>query len=433
MNSNSKIKKKMWKWSIDLFPICRSITGPGVRMTLNYIKKIAPNLKIFAVKSGKKVFDWKVPDEWQIQDGYILDHNKKKVVDFKKNNLHVVGYSEPINKNIKFNELDKNIYSLPKMSDAIPYVTSYYKKTWGFCMTHKQRLHLKKNRNYFQAVIKSKHTKGFLNYGEIIIPGKTKKEIFLSTYVCHPSLANNELSGPVVTTAIAEWINSLKNRYYTYRIVFIPETIGSIVYINKHLPKLKKNVIAAFNITCVGDNKSYSYLESKYKNTLSDKVSIKTFETLKLKYKKFNFFEHRGSDERQYSSPGVDLPFCSLMRTKYGEYKEYHTSKDNLSFISPDGLLGGYNLLKTAIKILEINKNYIAVNKCEPHLSKRNLKSSLGGSKMKPSLKLLANILAYADGKTDLIDLSNMFKTNIFLINDKIELLKKMKLIKIHK
>jgi aminopeptidase-like protein len=427
------IKKNMWKWSEDLFPVCRSITGPGVRKTLNYLKKIVPNLKIFNIRSGKKVFDWRVPYEWQISEAYILDHNKKKIIDFKKNNLHVVGYSEPVNKKMKFIDLNKHIHSLPKMPNSIPYVTSYYKKTWGFCITQKQRSSLKKNKKYFQVVIKSKLKKGFLNYGEIIIPGLTKKEIFLSTYICHPSLANNELSGPVVTTAIAKWINNLKNPYYTYRIIFIPETIGSIIYIKKNLTKLKKNVVAGFVVTCVGDNNSYSYLESKFKNTLSDRASLKALETLKLKYKKFNFLEHRGSDERQYSSPGVDLPFCSLMRTKYGEYKEYHTSKDNLSFISPDGLFGGYNLLKTAIQILEINKNYIATNKCEPQLSKKDLKSSLGGSKMKPSNKILANILAYANGKTDLIEMSNIFKKNIFLINDKIQFLKKMKLIKIYK
>ena len=433
MDEDNIIKKNMWKWSQDLFPVCRSITGPGVRKTLNYLKKIIPNLKIFNIRSEKKFFDWRVPHEWKISDAYISGSNKKKIIDFKKNNLHVVGYSIPVNKKMKFSDLNKHIYSLPKMPSSIPYVTSYYKKIWGFCMTHKQRLSLKKKKNYFQVVIKSKLKKGFLNYGEIIIPGLTKKEIFLSTYICHPSLANNELSGPVVTTAIAKWINTLKNRYYTYRIIFIPETIGSIIYIKKNLTKLKKNVVAGFVVTCVGDNKSYSYLESKFKNTLSDRVSLKVLELLKLKYKKFNFAEHRGSDERQYSSPGVDLPICSLMRTKYGEYKEYHTSKDNLSFISPDGLFGGYNLLKTAIRILEINKNYIATNKCEPQLSKRNLKSSLGGSKMRPFNKILINILAYADGRTDLIEMSNIFKKNIFLINDKIQLLKKMKLIKIYK
>ena len=432
MTDDILIKKNMWKWANDLFPVCRSITGEGVRFTLHYIKKINVNLKIYKIKSGSKFFDWQVPYEWKIKDAYIKK-NKKKIIKFKKNNLHVVGYSMPINKKMRFDELKKNIHTHPKIPDAIPYVTSYYKKTWGFCMKDAQKKNLKKGNELLDVVIQSKLFKGNLNYGEIIIPGLSRKEVFLSTYICHPSLGNNELSGPIVTSALAKWINSLKNRHYTYRIVFIPETIGSIIYIKKNLHKLKKNVAAAFNITCVGDNKSYSYLESKFKNTLTDKVCIKALQTLKIRYKKFNFFEHRGSDERQYSSPGVDLPFCSLMRTKYGEYKEYHSSKDDLSFISPEGLLGGYNLLKTAIKILEMNRNYISVNKCEPQFSKRNLKNTFGGSKIEPSYKILSNIISYADGKTDLIDLSNMLKKDIFFINDKIQFLKKMKLIKIHK
>ena len=272
-----------------------------------------------------------------------------------------------------------------------------------------------------------------MNYGELIIKGKSKKEIFISTYVCHPSLANNEISGPIVTTALAEWINNLKNNYYTYRIVFIPETIGSIAYISKNLKKLKKEVKAGFNITCVGDNKSFSYLESKLKNTLSDRAALKAYETLKIKYKKYSFLNDRGSDERQYSSPGVDLPFCSMMRTKHGEYKEYHTSKDNLSFISPKGLLGGYEAIKTAIEILELNKKYIASNKCEPQFSKRNLKSSLGGSALTKDYKILSNILSYADGKNDVIELSNILKENIFLINKSIKILLKFKLLKVAK
>ena len=197
--------------------------------------------------------------------------------------------------------------------------------------------------------------------------------------------------------------------------------------------KLKKEVKAAFNVTCVGDNNSYSYLESKFKNTLSDRSAVKAFETLKIKYKKFSFLNDRGSDERQYSSPGVDLPFCSMMRSKYGEYKEYHTSKDNLSFISSKGLLGGYEVIKTAIEILELNRKYIASNKCEPQFSKRNLKSTLGGSAINQDYKIMSDILSYADGKNDVIELSNILNKNIFLIDKSIKTLLQLKLLKIVK
>ena len=433
MKKNILIEKRLWKWANDLFPICRSITGEGTRFSLDYIKNILPELKIFQIKSGTKVFDWKIPDEWLIKNAYIMNSKGKKLIDFKKNNLHVLGYSTPISKTINYRKLEKHLYSLPKFPSAIPYVTSYYERRWGFCLSHRQKLRLKKEKKSLRILIDSKLFKGYMNYGELIIKGKSKKEIFISTYICHPSLANNEISGPIVTTALAEWLNNLKNNYYTYRIVFIPETIGSIAYISKNLKKLKKEVKAAFNITCVGDNKSFSYLESKFKNTLSDRSALKAYETLKIKYKKYSFLNDRGSDERQYSSPGVDLPFCSMMRTKYGEYREYHTSKDNLSFISSKGLLGGYEAIKTAIEILELNKKYIALNKCEPQFSKRNLKSSLGGSVLNKDYKILSNILSYADGKNDVIELSNILKENIFLINKSIKTLLKFKLLKVAK
>ncbi len=433
MKKNILIEKKLWKWANDLFPICRSITGEGTRYSLFYIKNILPKLKIFQIKSGTKVFDWKIPDEWLIKNAYIMNSKGKKIIDFKENNLHVLGYSTPINKTITYAKLEKHLYSLPKFPSAIPYVTSYYERRWGFCVSHKQKLKLKKEKKPLRILIDSKLFKGYMNYGELIIKGKSKKEIFISTYICHPSLANNEISGPIVTTALAEWVNNLKNNYYTYRIVFIPETIGSITYISKNLKKLKKEVQAAFNITCVGDNKSFSYLESKFKKTLSDRSALKAYETLKIKFKKYSFLNDRGSDERQYSSPGVDLPICSMMRTKYGEYKEYHTSKDNLSFISPKGLSGGYEVIKTAIEILELNKKYIASNKCEPQFSKRNLKSTLGGSILNKDYKMLSNILSYADGKNDVIELSNILKENIFLIDKSIKTLLKFKLLKVVK
>ena len=241
MVSNKKNNNEpMYSWAKDLFPITRSITGPGVRETLNYLKNIVPNLIIKKVKSGEKYFDWKVPDEWFPKEAWVKNQKGKKVIDFKKNNLHLVGYSKSIKKTMRLNELKKNLYSLASQPNAIPYVTSYYNKQWGFCLKENDKKKLKNEK--YDVFIDAPFKKGFLNYGEIIIRGKLKKEIFLSTYICHPSLANNEISGPVVAIALSKWIKKIKNRKYTYRIVFLPETIGSIIYISKNLNKLKKTL-----------------------------------------------------------------------------------------------------------------------------------------------------------------------------------------------
>ena len=261
----------MYDWAIDLFPINRSITGQGVRETLAYIKKILPNLKLKNFKSGQKVFDWIVPEEWNVIDAYIEDEYGNKIIDFKTNNLHLISYSEPVNCLLTLEQLNSNLHSLPNQPDAIPYLTSYYKKKWGFCISHNQRLKLLDIK--YHIVINSNFKKGNLDYGELIINGKSKNEILFSTYICHPSMGNNELSGIVVTTALAKFINSFKNLNYTYRILFIPETIGSIAYLSKHWEYLKKNTKAGFVVTCVGDDLNYSFLPSRTGNTYADKVA----------------------------------------------------------------------------------------------------------------------------------------------------------------
>ena len=255
------IGKEMYEWASDLFPICRSITGDGVRETLNYVNNVLPDLVIHEVKSGTKVFDWKVPKEWSIREAWIKDENGKTIVDFTKNNLHLVGYSHPIDKWVNLEQLQEVLHSLPNKPNAIPYVTSYYKEYSGFCITENDRKKLKniKYHLYIDSSIKD----GNLNYGELIVPGKSKQEIFISTYICHPSMANNEISGPVVSMAIAKLITSIPNNKYTYRFIFIPETIGSITYLSKNYKILKENVYAGFNISCVGDNRAHSFLPSR--------------------------------------------------------------------------------------------------------------------------------------------------------------------------
>ena len=401
--------EKIYSWIKHLYPICRSITGEGVRTTLKFLKKEINNLKIKSVASGTKVFDWKVPYEWNIKSGFIEDDSGKKIVDFKKNNLHVVGYSTPINRSVSFSKLNKHLFSLPKQPNAIPYVTSYYNETWGFCISHNKRKNLNKKIKY-RVVINSSLKKGFLNYAELVIKGKEGREVLLSTYICHPSLANDNLSGPCVALAQSKLLKK-KNRRYTYRIIFIPETIGSIVYISRHLSHLKKKVIAGFVITCVGDNNNYSYLPSRNGNTLSDRASRSVLIHNVKDFKTYSFLD-RGSDERQFCSPNVDLPICSIMRSKYHEYSEYHTSKDDLKFISSKGLQGGFDILKKTIETLESNYIYKAKFPCEPQLGKYKFYPKISIKDNYAETANLVNFLAYCDGKNDLIEISNKINVN---------------------
>ena len=357
------------------------------------------------VPSGTQVFDWSVPKEWNIRDAWIKDSKGNKILDFKDNNLHVVGYSLPVNKKVNLEELKTIIYTQPEQPDAIPYVTSYYKERYGFCMTQNQKNNLKED-NY-HIFIDSELKDGSLTYGEIIIPGDSNKEVFLSTYVCHPSMANNELSGPAVAIYLAKWLKSLPKRKYTYRIIFIPETIGSITYLSKNLKYLKENVIAGFNISCVGDNRTFSYVASRYGNTLADKVAKNVLHFYYPEYKEYSFLK-RGSDERQYNAPGVDLPVCAICRSKYGEYPEYHTSKDNLDFISPEGLAGSFDVYKQCIIALENNYKYKVKVLCEPQLGKRGLYPTISQKGSSKVVKTMTDFIAYADGNNDLIDIGNI-------------------------
>ena len=411
----SMLGHNMHELAKKLFPICRSITGDGVRQTLAILQQHIPEIKKHEVPSGALCFDWIVPDEWNIQDAYIVTPDGKRVAEFKHSNLHVLNYSEPVHKKVTLEELNKHLYSLPEQPDAIPYVTSYYKRRWGFCLSDRERQELKPG--LYEVYINSTLKPGHLTYGELIIPGKTTKEIFLSTYICHPSLANNELSGPVVTTFIAQWLMSLPERKFTYRIVFIPETIGSIVYLSLHHESLKKNVYAGFNISCVGDDRAYSYLPSRKGNTISDRIALHVLKHIAPNFMKYSFRD-RGSDERQYCSPGIDLPIASVMRSKYGEYPEYHTSLDNLEFISPEGLEGGYQVLKHCLECLEFNQTLKTQCYGEPQLGKRGLYPTLGVKKPEKSLKDMMDIIAYCDGEHDLLSIADMINIPLWETRD---------------
>ena len=401
------VGNKIHAWMTDLFPICRSLSGAGVRETLAYIQELLPDLKIHSVPTGTKAFDWIVPDEWNIKDAYIMDQNGNRVIDFKQHNLHIVGYSEPIETEMSFRELDEYLHSLPDQPNAIPYITSYYNRQWGFCLTEEQRNELRKNPEaVYKVKIDATLEPGNLNYGELVIPGKSKKEVLLSTYVCHPSMANNELSGPCITAALAQWIQNLENREFTYRILFLVETIGSIIYLSKHLDHLQKNMIAGFVLSCVGDEKNYSYIPSRQGNTLADKVAKHVLEKHVDSYIEFSFLD-RGSDERQYCSPGVDLPVCCVCRTKYNEFPEYHTSLDDLEFVTPRGLQSTYVVHQKMIELLEDSKFYRTKIKCEPQLSKRGLYPTLSTKETHQQVANMMNLIAYADGHHSLLDIAD--------------------------
>lgn len=389
----------------ELFPICRSITGNGVRETLRIIQKHIP-LATFEVPSGTRVFDWNIPKEWNIRDAYILDESGNKIIDFKNNNLHIVGYSIPVDRYVNLAELQEHLYSLEEQPDAIPFVASRYEERWGFCLTHNQRRTLKDG--IYRVVIDSDLKDGFLTYGELIIPGSSTEEVFLSTYICHPSMANNELSGPVVATMLARWIAS-RPRRYTYRIIFIPETIGSITYLSKNLDHMKQNIVAGFNLTCMGDERAYSFMPSRSGSTLADKVALNILRSKHPKFIGYSYLE-RGSDERQYCSPGVDIPIVSIMRSKYREFPEYHTSLDNLEFVTPTGLQGSFEVHRDCIELLERNVAYRVKCLGEPQLGRRGLYPAVSTKDSYRQVNEMLNFLAYADGAHDLIDISNIIE-----------------------
>ena len=418
MGQNINEGQEMYDFVCKIFPYCRSLTGEGVRQTLNDLREFisqggGPELQVFEVSSGTKAFDWTVPREWKIREAYIEDEAGNHIIDMKNNNLHVLGYSTPVDKWVSLEELKEHIYTQPDQPDCIPYVTSYYKERFGFCMSENMKNSLPEGK--YHMYIDSELFDGVLNYAEIVIPGETDEEVFFSTYFCHPSMANNECSGPTLSGELVKYVMSLQQRRYTYRFVYVPETIGSITYLSQgeHLFKLQKSMVAGFNLSCVGDNRDYSIVESRHADTLADRVlkNVLHYHT-DNKYSTYSFLK-RGSDERQYNAPGVDLPVVGFCRSKFGEYPEYHTSADDLSLVSPEGLQGAYDVMKQVIDALELNNKYKMKVLCEPQLGKRGLYPTISQKGSYDEIEAMTNFIAYADGKNDLLDISNTINVSV--------------------
>ena len=393
-----------------LWPITRSLSGEGNRYSLKILSELI-DLKIKEVPSGTRCFDWKVPPEWNIKDAWIKDSHGNKIVDFSKNNLHVLGYSDRVNKKISYKELKSHLYTLPKQPDLIPYMTSYFEKRWGFCISNNQFKKLNKSETFEVFIDSSFNDNGSMTLGEAYIKGNSKKEVLFSTYICHPSLANNELSGPLVTSFIYRALKEKKKLKYSYRFLFVPETIGSIYSLSERGEFWKKNLIAGFIVNCIGDNGKFTYKRSRKGDCLTDRASEITLEQTEENYSIIDFFPG-GSDERQYCSPGFNLPVGSLMRTMYKAYEEYHTSADNKDFISFEAMEKSIEKYLEIINLIEKNTKYINQYPfCEPQLGKRGLYPTLGSQKEKSEfVNAMRWILNFSDGNHDLISISQKSK-----------------------
>ena len=403
------MKDLIEKYFDKLWSINRSLTGNGNRETLKILSDLV-DLNISEIHSGTHCFDWTVPPEWNVREAWIKDMKGNTIVDFGKNNLHVLGYSEMFHGKLNLEILKEHLYSLPEQPDVIPYLTSYYKPRWGFCISD-NLLKTLKDETYEVYIDSELNPNGSMTIGEAILKGETAEEILLSTYICHPSMANNELSGPLVTAFIYNELKKTNHRRYTYRLLFLPETIGSICYLSMHGSQLKEKLAAGYVLTCIGDSGKFTYKKSRRGNSLADRAAELVLNQTEKDFILEDFFP-TGSDERQYCSPGFNLPVGSLMRTRYGKYKEYHTSADNKKFISFEAMEKSVQKYLEIIHLIE--NNFVYENKlpfCEPQLGKRDLYPTLGSQKDTTDyVNAMMWILNLADGSNDMIEIAKRSK-----------------------
>jgi aminopeptidase-like protein len=406
-NPQQDIRHTLESYFDRLWPICRSITGNGLRESLKILSEIAP-MKLTEIPTGESVFDWIVPKEWNITDAYIITPDGRRVAEFKQNNLHVVNYSIPVDQEMTWDELRTHIHSIPEMPEAIPYITSYYKENWGFCVAHEELVTWPKE-GVYRVVIDSQLEAGHLTYGEAVLPGSSDEEILFSTYLCHPSMANNELSGPLAAALIYQAVAAMPERKYTYRFLFAPETIGVIAFLSRYGEELKSKLRAGYVLTCCGDPGGFTYKRSKHRHSLADRAAEHVLSFQNTPHRVIEFAVG-GSDERQYCSPGFNLPVGSLMRTPYQQFKEYHTSLDNKSFISFQSLQETVEVYTQIVRTLELNACYVnRIAHCEPQLGKRGLyPSSVDPLFNREETHRLLHFLSFADGENDLIYIASL-------------------------
>lgn len=417
-NETNDIGSDLYSLIEKLYPICRSITGEGVRRTLSILQEYIP-IQIHEVATGTKVFDWEVPKEWNIKDAYIKDSSGTRIVDFRKSNLHVVNYSTPVKKKLELEELKKHLFTLPDYPDWIPYRTSYYNETWGFCVPHSLVESL--NDDTYEVNIDSSLSGGHLTYGELYIPGSTNDEVLFSCHVCHPSLCNDNLSGISVLTYLAGKLREVSLRY-SYRFLFIPATIGSITWLALNKDKTTKitHGLVAANL---GDSGNLTYKRSRQGTAEIDRIAEIILRDSGQQYNIIDFFPY-GYDERQYCSPGFNLPVGSIMRTPHGRYPEYHTSADNLEFVKSEFLADSYRKILNIVTALESNKTYKNTNPyCEPQLGKRGLYKHIGGNNAQVDQMSLLWMLNMSDGNHSLLDIAEKSGNSFFQLNDATELL----------
>jgi aminopeptidase-like protein len=408
-----------------LFPINRSITGKGFQDSLDIIREIIPLEKI-NFNSGEQCFDWTIPDEWNINDAYIITPDGKKIAEFKVNNLHVVGYSVPIDKEINLDELREHLHTIEDTPHAIPYVTSIYSRTWGFCLTHDEYSSLKEG--MYRVYVDSEIKPGKLTIGMLTLPGKSDKEILISTYLCHPSMAVNELSGPLVTAFLYKKLKKCQQLEHTVRFVFVPENIGSIAFLSKYGENLKKNIVAGYVINCVGHGDCYTYKRSRIGNTISDRSAINILKNKNIDFKVVEFFPN-GSDERQYCSPGFNLPMGLIMRPMFGTFKEYHTSLDDKNYISFEVMKECIDTYYDTIMTIDNNQTYIStILYGTPQLGKYALYNPImdGHSLIsRQKRNTLLDIVNFSDGEHDLLNIAEIAKVRMLDLLDELDMLLK--------
>lgn len=421
------IGKSMHVFASSIYHLPRSLTGNGVRQTLTAIKKILPDLQCYEVPSGSRVFDWTVPDEWNLLKATLRDLNGNIIINSDDSFLHVLGYSEPFSGRVSLSELVSHLYFRADLPHAIPYVTSYYEKRWGMCLSYDQFASLQDQ--YYDVDISVDKCPGSLTLADLVLTGTSEREILFSTYICHPDMANNELSGPTVATFLASILSKCPSLKYTYRFVFCPETIGSLCYIYEKQKILKSQVDAGFVLTCIGDDGPPSVLTTINSDTLPDRAACLAARS----FPQSNFYDwsQRGSDERQYCSPLLNLPVVDIMKSKYGEYPEYHTSLDDMSFVTPNGLSEGLDFCLRIVSILESNCIPKATIIGEPMLSKRDLYPSLSTHNSHFDSKILLDVFHLCDGNRDLIEIASRLSNSFDSVIAAIDILKRHRLIEI--